>query len=1319
MPPEPRRRKRSRGGCIGRWLGAIMLALALLLALALTAVFAFEQATLRPLAEHLVESATGRVFSIEGELDASPGRIVTLEAGDIRLANADWGQPQPMLRLERIRVSIDLLRVIGGTPAADSLEIDGAQLLFESDAQGRSNWAMGTAQPEATTPAQTQGEQASLRAIPVLRSQLRAIEVSVIDPALTTPLDLHFASIEHHADHDDRLLATIDGRVRDRPFEIGAEIQPVSQLLAAGAVRVDLEARSRSVELTLNGEVDSLAAPGQASAHLSLAVADIAQVLATLGLPEYASGPADIRASLLPVDGQHTLDLHTVLDVVQLDAQARLQALDSIDGVAATLSASGPDIAALARLAGLEGLPPQAFSLDSSVALSGTRFTLQQARFDSGSLRLEAQGVMAQFPTLEDSNLQLQLSGANYVELVDLFELADTATWQAEPFDLRAKLEYDASRRQLFSAELVLADLEGKFQGELMAFPTLVGSALDFRVSGRNDALLQQWIGRPVQIEGGYTLAGKLLRSDTGVDIERTDLGFGTNRLQLSGKVGNAPLVADTALTMRFQGPDIQRIVALAGYDGFLPEGDADISVDATLQDQAAQVDRLQARLGHSKLQASGRVNLQDALDGSTIELSVAGKDIADVVPQAFRGFIDTGQAFDLSGKLATANGKLAIERLQAKLGELGLQASGSLSAMQPLADTALKFNLEGPDLAALVPAGLVPYDFPAEPFAVAGGIALATGGLVLDGVEAQVGENRLAASGTVPLDTPTEGLALSISASGPNLAAMIPLDKAQADFTELSYEVAANLALRDGLLTIEELEFSTPRGKLAGGFSVTLDDPRSSGRFDLRASGDNLDEFAPSTPEYQPAAVAFNLDARGGWDTKTLNVERGTLRLGGARIEASGRVSLPPEAISSELILSARGDSMADLGQVKGLVFPPQAFSLDAGIQAAANRLQIPELVVKIGESDLSGSLKLELGQKPEVDIRIESRLLNLEPLLPASDEPEQDEATPQTAASDGRVIPDLAIPVEQLNAVNLVADIDIGELRMKLNDLHDIELDATLHDGHLEVERLKATATQGQLDAQFEVITQGERIATRGKLEGIDIVLGKAEAEAAPISLPKQDLHLGFDTEGATLRELAGNLHGFAQVTGGAGRLQNSRALALFGSFFSELLGAINPFVKQEPYTTISCYAAYAEIVDGVAEIKPGAVMQTDKLDMYARGQIDLNTERINLRFDTSARQGIGISVADFVNPFVGVSGTLANPGLGVDPENAMFEGGFAYATGGLSIVAKSLWRRWFGAKDPCVRLQQEAQEYQQEKQEAAKEAAAEGQESSPATE
>ena len=153
----------------------------------------------------------------------------------------------------------------------------------------------------------------------------------------------------------------------------------------------------------------------------------------------------------------------------------------------------------------------------------------------------------------------------------------------------------------------------------------------------------------------------------------------------------------------------------------------------------------------------------------------------------------------------------------------------------------------------------------------------------------------------------------------------------------------------------------------------------------------------------------------------------------------------------------------------------------------------------------------------------------------------------------------------------------------------------------------RLRARGVEGELVARFRATANQQRLVTSGELEGIDIVLGAGQAREQGEIYPKQNYRLEFDTSGATSRELAANLNGYAQLTGGEGRLNNNAMLDLFDSFFSELLSTVNPFVTRQPYTTISCFAAYAEIVDGVATINPGAVLQTGKIDIFARGQIE----------------------------------------------------------------------------------------------------------------
>ena len=719
---------------------------------------------------------------------------------------------------------------------------------------------------------------------------------------------------------------------------------------------------------------------------------------------------------MLPSGGHHELELTASIDALTLDARARLRALNTIDGSSVTLSAAGPDLAAAARLAGLDGLPSEPFEIESNAALAGGRLTIGDSHFASGDNRLTVAGSMNRFPHIEDSNLKLQLAGKNYLEFAEMLGIAARQNLEPESFEVSAELSYSARDRQQFSARLGLADISGEFKGKLTEYPSFVGSNLDYRLDGRNDGLLQQLLGRPTLVDGGYVLEGKLQRTATGIDIERAGLTFGANELTVSGAIGEKPLRGDTDLSMRFTGPNLDKIAVIAGYSGFFPAGDAEINAAARAQDEAIQLDDLSMQLGANRLQASGLINLQAGLSASRVRVALAGKAIADVLPPDLHSWVDPRQPFELSGSFATDTGKLTISALEARMGEVNLDASGTVSMSQPSADLALKVDARGPDLAAIIPEGLLPYSLPAAKFSLAGGVAMKDNELILDGIEAGIGADRLAVSGTIPVDTPTDGLNLTIEARGPNLAATVPKEFDQIEFGEHPYDLAGRISLADGVASLEQLRYSTPRGRLAGQLSVSIENPAQFGQFDLEAEGDNFSEFIPSRPEFTPAAVTFAVDALGRWDGSELSIEQGVLQLGDNRIEVQGEIHLPPDPGATRLVLSAHGDKLADLGQFQGVTLPAEEFHIDALLQGNSGVLEIPELDASIGDSNLLGSLYIDFAEKPEIRINLDSEFFDLAQLLPAEDSVEAAEASPEPVVSDGRLIPQFPVPVDQL---------------------------------------------------------------------------------------------------------------------------------------------------------------------------------------------------------------------------------------------------------------------------------------------------------------
>jgi len=279
-------------------------------------------------------------------------------------------------------------------------------------------------------------------------------------------------------------------------------------------------------------------------------------------------------------------------------------------------------------------------------------------------------------------------------------------------------------------------------------------------------------------------------------------------------------------------------------------------------------------------------------------------------------------------------------------------------------------------------------------------------------------------------------------------------------------------------------------------------------------------------------------------------------------------------------------------------------------------------------------------------------------------------------------------------LNRLDLSFHADIGEVILPRIKVRKFDTDFALKDGKINVDHFKANTAQGNFNAVMTLDTQADPPELSVSLVGIDVAFGFGGVDAeATIDYPLVTVALDLESTGTGSREIAANLNGYVDMINKSGQLPNAVLGVLFGDFLTQVLEAVNPFMKQDPYTGVVCGAYFINANDGVITIDPGAVMQTDKMNLFASGVVDLNTEKLNVGFDTAARKGIGVSAGDFVNPFVRVGGTMTSPRLVLDPKGTVVEGGVAVMTFGLSIVAKGMYGRWFASKDPCGKFIEEA--------------------------
>jgi AsmA protein len=117
------------------------LVLALLVSLALFILFGMH--LLRGPIERAVTEVTGRELRIEGDLRPVWNWVYPrFRAEGVSFANPDWAAGDAMFEARAVEASVSLLPLLRGRVVVPDLQLEGARLNLEQDAEGRKNWVL-------------------------------------------------------------------------------------------------------------------------------------------------------------------------------------------------------------------------------------------------------------------------------------------------------------------------------------------------------------------------------------------------------------------------------------------------------------------------------------------------------------------------------------------------------------------------------------------------------------------------------------------------------------------------------------------------------------------------------------------------------------------------------------------------------------------------------------------------------------------------------------------------------------------------------------------------------------------------------------------------------------------------------------------------------------------------------------------------------------------------------------------------------------------------------------------------------------------------
>jgi len=1270
-----------------RWLRIGTYALASTVAILLTAVavlISIDLGIFKERLEVLVTDILSRELRIDGELHAYVGSSIELFVEDVYLANPEWAHDEAFVTARKIDIAVNTWSLINGPIDIERVEIDGVRINIEKNNDGDASWifeklAKGSDRdPEETKP---------ISRLPIILeyAAINDIQVSYNSPAMAKSLLFVAESLLSSIDAD-VLRVELTGSLNGTPLHFVKTSGPMENLLNFSDVTIAIDGNIG--EITINGSawIDDLLAPSRPQLQIDIDGPNASYLTDILSMQPITTGPLEFSVSIEESGEQMVASLHGDFGEFDLNADGWFQDMQELHNIDLDISADGPDIGKLIRLAGGDYAESDPFEVRGRISRAGSEVTIDNVLVVIGASNLTVDGFFGEFPTPKGGHLSLVASGPDYGRFNRLFGMPGRL---GGSFTTLLNLIPNGDGRTRIEFEANTPDIRVKLDSLFSAADNFDGTTLQLEISGPDIATIASAAGFDGWPAEGFRMSASVEKDADGYIVRDLEAVVDDDVFKVNGHIGDQPFAGDTDLEIDFYGSNLgASVIALGGSAERLPKGAYYLKGKVQRQDEKLWLRDIRAAIGDDEeyqFQLSGFLTPRQQFVGSQVDIHARGASLAALADLAGQQGIPDFP-FDVSAGVSRRSSRTYFEKGIFESGNLVVEFAGHVGDTPLEDDMELTFNASLPRMKDVIAEFGISVDMlPDGDLVAAGSVRQKNGKMTAEKIVASFNGAKLQASGDIGPLPSLAGTKLRFELDGEDFSRLLPSNVSGESMAH-AFAATGRIFLRQNELEVDRFRANIGHTRLSGDFVFGLDPFLGSGRFGVKADSPDIFQLLPKLREVSvPRAAKLKYRGSGNWADNFWSVENSKLELGEDYVEISGSLDGPPNFERTELDVEWVSSSVRTLSVIVGRALPDHPLRLKARLVGTRDVMTMEDFELTFGESDLQGQFTIRAGDVPALDIDVRSRLFDISEYLPEPGVEAQSEST----AIDGKVIPDTPLPLEVLRTFDADVEVDAGEIRTRSLTMLGLDLDATVSNGALKIQQMTYTSPRGgYLTLSSDLIPNESGGADfRLSADGKDLVLGiRAKTEEELQQLPLLELRAELTANGETVRDLAGSMDGYIRVVGGAGRVPSDSLSFLSQDFVTELISAVNPFTKSEPFTRVDCAVILLHFDDGVVEGQPAFVQQTDKLRIFANTKIDLETERLDADFKMVARKGLGLSISNLVNPYIKLSGTLGKPALIIDPGSVLIEGGVAVATAGLSVLAKSFKDRFLSGKDPC---------------------------------
>ena len=656
---------------------------------------------------------TGRELTVNGPLRLGLGRVTTLEASDIHFANAAWAEEPDMVAVGHLKISIELFSLFGDQVVFPALALEDCKVSLNQNEAGEPNWAMLPESEPKQGPPPPPREKLPV----VLRDlQIQNCELFLASLKLEQPLDFKVSGLAMQHLENGRWQSKGSGSFNKGPISLDGWFAPFRALILGGPLEHDIALSIGDVTLQSSGSVKDAKTWEGANLTTQIKGPEIGLLLQEFKLPPFSEGAFDYQLKLNTEGEMTKLDLDGDLGSVDITADGELDRLIKPRKGNVKFSIDGPNLGALAKVFGIEGLVEDAFSHESHAEFDGEAIHVKKAQLKTDSDHLQIGGHFNTGP------------GFSGTELTVRFQSDEAGRWTTVlgqpqqalgPLDFDVTLSSDSSGLMSIKAKATQGPTTLDVEGALGHLPDALQPDLNIVFNSPDPSQLAAIGGwelvpaTPLAIQGRFGLKGKKL------ELGKVRVDLAGDLTEIDGTINLADRYAGSKLSLQVDVKNAGNLGRLFGREG-LPDQPVKLGAEVKPDGKGLAFKVTDGNLGDIQLKLDGRIpDLQQPLmmDGNfdidlprlnNLTLLFPKIKLPDA-PFSAHGKLESRDNavqldnvnINLAGDRATINGLLKLENryagsdLRAEIDIKSADALGRLFGKDGLPDEPFKLTLE------------------------------------------------------------------------------------------------------------------------------------------------------------------------------------------------------------------------------------------------------------------------------------------------------------------------------------------------------------------------------------------------------------------------------------------------------------------------------------------------------------------------------------------------------------------------------------------------------------------------------------------------